>query len=75
VSEPDDDPGERTGELLGIPYDVRKPTVARVKSRMWNPEDARLFTPKVLGWGWTVNAYWLVHPGTYLRQRRRSPSS
>ncbi len=45
----------RTGSFLGIPYDWRRPTVARVKERWWNPGDPRLFTPKVTGWGYAIN--------------------
>ena len=45
----------RTGTFLGVPYDWRRPTVARVKARWWNPSEPRLFTPKVYGWGWDVN--------------------
>jgi Family of unknown function (DUF5808) len=45
----------KTGKFLGVPYDWRRPTVARVKSRMWNHDDPRLFTPKSFGWGWDVN--------------------
>jgi Family of unknown function (DUF5808) len=51
--------GERTwhGEVVGfIPYDLRKPTFERARSRWWNPEDDRLFVPTVFGVGWTVNA-------------------
>jgi hypothetical protein len=29
--------------------------VARTKARWWNPDDPRLFTPKVSGWGFAVN--------------------
>lgn len=61
--------GEKT--FLGIPYDWRRPTVARFKSRWWNPADRRLFTPKVVGWGYDVNLYWIVHP---LRRRRGGAS-
>jgi uncharacterized membrane protein len=46
---------KKTGKFLGVPYDWRRPTVARVKKRWWNPNDPRLFTPKVLGWGYDVN--------------------
>lgn len=45
----------KTGKFLGVPYDLRKPTVERFKSRWWNPDDPRIFTPKVYGWGWDVN--------------------
>ena len=44
-----------TGTILGVPYDWRRPTVARVRSRMWNPAEPRLFTPKSFGIGWDVN--------------------
>ena len=45
----------KTGTFLGVPYDWRRPTVARAKSRLWNPDDPRLFTPKAFGWGWDIN--------------------
>jgi uncharacterized membrane protein len=45
----------KTGKFLGIPYDWRRPTLARTKQRWWNPDDPRLFTPKVTGWGFAVN--------------------
>jgi hypothetical protein len=50
-----DEPG--TGKLAGMPYDLRKPTVARLKSRWWNPNDHRVFTPKTFGWGYDINLY------------------
>jgi Family of unknown function (DUF5808) len=43
------------GKFLGAPYDWRRPTWERVKQRMWNPSDPRLFTPRVYGWGWDLN--------------------
>ena len=45
----------RTGRWLGIPYDWRRPTWARVKSRWWNRSEPRLFTPKAYGWGYDIN--------------------
>jgi Family of unknown function (DUF5808) len=45
----------KTGMLFGIPYDWRRPTLARAKSRWWNPDDPRLLTPKTFGWGWDIN--------------------
>jgi uncharacterized membrane protein len=45
----------KTGTFLRIPYDWRRPTVARTKSRWWNPDDPRLFTPKAYGWGYDIN--------------------
>ena len=47
----------RTGRFLGLPYDWRRPTWQRFKSRWWNPDDRRLFPPKVYGWGLDINVY------------------
>jgi uncharacterized membrane protein len=46
---------EKTGTFLGVPYDWRRPTLARAKQRWWNPDDPRLLTPKTFGWGYDVN--------------------
>lgn len=45
----------KTGTFLGVPYDWRKPTVARTKERWWNANDPRLFTPRAFGWGYDLN--------------------
>ena len=45
----------RTGRFLRVPYDWRRPTVAGFKSRVWNPDDPRLLTPRWYGWGWDLN--------------------
>ena len=55
----------KTGTFLRIPYDWRRPTVARLKQRWWNPTEPRLFTPKTFGWGWDINL---------ARLMRRKPS-
>ena len=55
--------GERTwhGRLAGvIPYELRPPTLARIRERCWNPDDERLFTERVFGVGWSVNLARLV---------------
>jgi hypothetical protein len=44
-----------TGRLLGVPYDLRAPTSERYAARWWNPLDRRVFVPKALGMGWSVN--------------------
>jgi hypothetical protein len=49
------DQSPKTGKFLGVPYDWRRPTLARIKSRWWNPEDPRLFTPRSFGWGYDIN--------------------
>ena len=44
------------GKLIGfVPYDLRWPTLARVKERMWNPDSTHLINPRVFGVGWTLN--------------------
>ena len=56
-------PDERhwNGVLVGfVPYDLRFPTLERVKERMWNPCSTQLINPRVFGVGWTVNVGRLV---------------
>lgn len=50
-------PAERTwhGQIGIVPYDFRPPTLERLRERLWNPDDPRLFTPHVWGIGWAVN--------------------
>ena len=48
---------ETEGELLGIPYSFSPPTLERLKRRLWNAEDPRVFTPHIFGWGWSINFY------------------
>jgi Family of unknown function (DUF5808) len=45
----------KTGRFLWMPYDWRRPTVKRVKSRWWNPREPRFIVPKSFGWGWSFN--------------------
>jgi len=52
----------RTGTILGMPYEFRRPTAERAKSRLWNPGGA-LFPPKVWGVGWSLN---FAHPGAWV---------
>ena len=50
---------ERTwhGTVAGfVPYDLRVPTVGRVKERLWSPDNPHIFVPHIFGVGWTVNA-------------------
>jgi len=53
---------EPQGTLAGMPYDLRPPTVRRMRARWWNPHDPRLFTPKAFGWGYDLNLYRALHP-------------
>ena len=50
-----------TGTILGMPYDFRRPTLAVIRERLWNPGGPML-PPKVWGVGWTLN---FAHPGTW----------
>jgi Family of unknown function (DUF5808) len=59
----------RTGKFLGMPYDFRRPTRERLRSRLWNKDD-RIFTPKAFGWGWDINLR-----GRGLRSRPRPEDS
>ena len=58
-------PDQRTweGMIAGrIPYDLRRPTLARVRQRLWTPSDRRIVVPTVFGVGWTINAGRLLEP-------------
>jgi hypothetical protein len=43
------------GRVLGMPYDWRVPTGARVAERLWNPRDPRIWMPRIFGVGWSIN--------------------
>ena len=38
-----------------VPYEFRIPTASRAMSRVWNPDDERIFMPTIFGVGWTIN--------------------
>jgi Family of unknown function (DUF5808) len=38
-----------------VPYDFRRPTLARLRERLWAPEDPHVMTPQLFGVGWSVN--------------------
>ncbi|HWD09497.1 MAG TPA: DUF5808 domain-containing protein [Actinomycetota bacterium] len=66
---PEEEPQQPEGKFHGLPYDFRKPTGERIKSRLWNAADPRMFPPKSFGAGWTLNFYWLVHPLKYAHRK------
>lgn len=43
------------GKFVGVPFEFRFPTMHRIKKRMWNRDDPRLFTERPFGVGWTIN--------------------
>jgi hypothetical protein len=52
------EPDERTwhGTVGGfVPYELRFPTLERVKERWWAPENPKVVGPRVWGVGWAVN--------------------
>lgn len=48
---------ERTwqGSIGVVPYDLRPPSLERLRDAWWNPDDDRVFTPRPMGVGWAVN--------------------
>lgn len=43
------------GRFLGMPYEFRSPTTARVMERLWNPSNPQIFMPRLWGMGWAIN--------------------
>jgi hypothetical protein len=44
------------GKSLGfVPYDLRPPSLARIRETYWNPDDPILFPGRVAGIGWGIN--------------------
>lgn len=41
--------------ILGFPVETRGPLSAEVRSRTWDPANPRLFVPRLLGIGWSLN--------------------
>jgi hypothetical protein len=48
------------GRFLGVPFDWRATSLGAVARKLWNPSDARLFTPTIFGIGWVPNAHQLL---------------
>jgi hypothetical protein len=59
-------PRERTwqGRVLGLPYDLRPPTLQRIRATLWNPHNPSLLVPRAFGIGWSINLYRLLHRTT-----------
>lgn len=57
-------PEQRTwhGDILGIPYDFRWPTIERLRATFWNKNTSQLLVPQAFGMDWTINLYPLVYP-------------
>jgi hypothetical protein len=50
------------GQIAGIPYDFRFPTVERLRATFWNKNTSQILVPQVFGIGWSINFYPLIHP-------------
>lgn len=49
------DPGLLHGTWLGMPYDLRVPSLDKVRAAWWDPANPRIFVPRVFGGGWDLN--------------------
>ena len=61
---------ERTwhGKLAGfVPYELRPPTMDRIRQTYWAPADEHVFKPPVWGVGWALNV------GRIVEMIRREP--
>jgi Family of unknown function (DUF5808) len=45
----------KKGRFLGLPYDWRRPTLARIRREVWNKRQRRILVPKAYGWGYGIN--------------------
>lgn len=52
--DPEPDPTEPQASF-GIPFETRGATDARVRSRLWDPQNPKLVVPRLLGGGWMLN--------------------
>ena len=43
------------GEIAGVPYDFRPPTVEKVRRSAWDPDNPKTVVPPAFGVGWSVN--------------------
>ena len=48
---------ERTwhGRIGFVPYDLRPPTLSRVREALWRPDDPSIVVPQPFGVGWSLN--------------------
>jgi hypothetical protein len=48
-----------------VPYDLRPPTAAKLRERIWDVDNPNLIVPHAFGIGWTINfgrLYTLANP-------------
>ncbi len=50
-----------TGHVAGfVPYDLRPPTLERIRKAYWDPDNPQIFTTTTMGVGWAINIPSLV---------------
>jgi hypothetical protein len=59
------------GEVAGVPYDFRPPTMAKLRRTAWDPDNPRLLVPHAFGVGWSVNVARLAELVQPAREPRR----
>jgi hypothetical protein len=62
---------KKVGKFVGVPYDWRKPTKKRFKSRVCS-SDAPFVTQRWYGWGYDYNFYALIHPVKWRQTRKKA---
>jgi hypothetical protein len=60
---------QRTGTFLGVPYDWRRPSLARLRDEVFNRDEPKWLVPKSHGWGYGIN-----FAAPIARRRRRRPA-
>src|SRR5215216_5336845 len=54
------------GEVGGVPYDFRRPSVDKLRRSAWDPDNPRVIVAPAFGVGWGVNlarvAEWIQPP-------------
>ncbi len=58
-----------------VPYEFRPPTLERLRERLWNPEDPRIFTEHVFGVGWAINFHTLLRKLQRAQEEPSAPTS
>lgn len=43
------------GDIAGVPYDLRPPTVEKLRRSAWDPDNPQLLVPHAFGVGWSIN--------------------
>jgi hypothetical protein len=43
------------GEVAGVPYDFRPPTLEKLRLSTWDPNNPQLLLPHAFGVGWSIN--------------------